>query len=93
MKNWLRFPLGVAAGALGAALVARYGSATALALTQQGGGVALENLYAVAVGLMGLGASWDLLRRRRPPADKVGTVAKSIWGARRHVDQWGIGEN
>jgi type IV secretion system protein VirD4 len=93
MKKWLRFPLGVASLAAGGALLAKFGMSTALALTQPGGGVDLPNLYAIGLGLMGVGGAWDLLRPRRAAADKVGVVAKSVFATRRHIDACGISED
>jgi type IV secretion system protein VirD4 len=93
MKQWLRFPLGVASLAAGGGLLAKFGTSTALALTQQGGGVDLPNLYAIALGSMAIGGAWDLLVGRRPAADKVGVVAKSVFATRRHIDACGISED
>jgi Type IV secretory system Conjugative DNA transfer len=42
---------------------------------------------------MGVGGSFDLLRRRRAPAVKDGTVAKSRFATREDIDAYGIGED
>jgi type IV secretion system protein VirD4 len=91
MKQWLRFPLGVASLAAGGGLLAKFGTSAALALTQPGGGVDLPNLYAIALGLMGVGGAWDLLRPRRADAAKAGTVAQSRFATRKDIDAHGIG--
>jgi type IV secretion system protein VirD4 len=97
MKNWLRhplvrFPLGVACLAAGGALLTKFGTSAALALTAKGGGVALDNLLGGAFGLMGVGGAWDLLvgRRAAPPA---ATVAQGHFATREEVARSGIAED
>jgi len=45
-------------------------------------GLPLLYLLALAIGLAVLGASVDLLGRRRAPGAKQGVVAKSVWADR-----------
>jgi hypothetical protein len=65
MLRLLRFLLGVLLLVIGGALVARYGAATAQSLMHTHEGLTLANLYGVAVGMAGLGASADLLGLHR----------------------------
>ena len=86
--------LGVVCGLAGGALLLWNGAALADGLmTGTRSGIPLGSLSGVAIALMAIGASWDLLGPPRAPAPKKETIAQSIWASRAHVDEYGIGES
>jgi hypothetical protein len=94
MTKWQKIPLGVACLLAGGALFFWNGTALADSLLVNRSGVPLGNLFFFAAGLIGIGGAADLLGPPRKSAKPTkDNIAKSIWAARGHVDQWGIGEN
>ena len=86
--------LGLIALAVGTGLLFSSGSALADGwMTGTRSGIPLGSLSGVAIALMAIGASWDLLGPPRAPAPKKETIAQSIWASRAHVDEYGIGES
>ena len=92
MTTWQKIPLGVLCLGSGGALTIWSAAAILLAVTQTRQGLTLPYLLALVAGLFVLGASVDLLGRRRAPGAKQGIVAKSVWADRAQINACHLAE-
>src|SRR5271165_992095 len=91
MIRWLKPPVGLACLALGVALVWWSGVAIVLAATHAGGGIALNNLGVLVLGLVSLGASADCFGWMPPMRDdEKEPIAMSLWADRAEIERAGV---
>jgi type IV secretory pathway TraG/TraD family ATPase VirD4 len=88
----LKAALGVCCLTVGVALVGLNVATVARAWEAVRHGFPLLNIGGLALGLVALGASADLLRRARPAEPKKENMANSIWADRAAIERAGIDE-
>ncbi|MHB8270221.1 type IV secretory system conjugative DNA transfer family protein [Bradyrhizobium sp.] len=92
MTNWQKIPFGIVCLGGGGALTLWSAAAIFVAVSQTRSGLPLPSMLALAVGLVMLGGSLDLLGRGRATGAKRGIIAKSVWADRAQINACKIAE-